>query len=295
MTEMLISVLSLGVATFLLGLIILWASKKFHVEQNPLVDTVISMLPGANCGACGQPGCAQFAEVLVRDRDPSLVCPVGGNDLSYELGRILGIKMEEAKPVVCVALCFGSKKTTKFLAEYKGIEDCWAAKQIMPGLKQCEYGCLGLGSCLDSCTYGALSIKDGLVQVDGNLCIGCGACITQCPNDVLKLVEKKEKKYLVACQSKDKGAVTRKYCSNGCIACGLCLKVCKYDAIKIENFCAVIDDAKCACCGECVKVCPVKCIHLLEYDMKGVARLEGEANKPCPDCALNCPKNLGEK
>jgi electron transport complex protein RnfB len=269
MMEILIPILSLSAITFVLGLAILWASKKFHVTRDPLIDTLTAMLPGVNCGACGYPGCGQFAENLVKTRDPSKTCPVGGSELGYELGRILGIKLDESKPLVCVALCNGSEKTTKFLAEYKGIRDCWAAMQILPGLKQCAYGCVGLGSCVPACKYGALKIEGGLIHVDGKLCIGCGLCIVKCPQVVLKMTEKREKKFLITCQSKDKAPATRKYCSNGCIACGLCVKACKHGAIKVENFCAVIDDAKCVSCGDCVPACRmVKCIHMTEYDIK---------------------------
>ena len=294
--EIFVPILSLSAITFILGLAILWASKKFHVNRDPLIDTLTAMLPGVNCGACGYPGCAQFAENMVKKRDPSKICPVGGSELSYELGRLLGIKLDEAKPVVCVALCNGSGKTTKFLAEYKGIRDCWAAMQILPSLKQCGYGCVGLGSCVSACKYGALKIKDGLIVVDDQRCIGCGLCIVKCPQGVLKMTEKREKKFLVACRSEDKGAATRKYCSNGCIACGLCVKACKYGAVKVENFCAVIDDAKCVSCGDCVAACRmVKCIHLTEYDIKPVPVKPEEKTPGCPSCPVNCAGPAGHE
>jgi len=296
MMEIFVPILSLSAITFILGLAILWASKKFHVNRDPLIDTLTAMLPGVNCGACGYPGCAQFAENMVKKRDPSKICPVGGSELSYELGRLLGIKLDEAKPVVCVALCNGSGKTTKFLAEYKGIRDCWAAMQILPSLKQCGYGCVGLGSRVSACKYGALKIKDGLIVVDDQRCIGCGLCIVKCPQGVLKMTEKREKKFLVACRSEDKGAATRKYCSNGCIACGLCVKACKYGAVKVENFCAVIDDAKCVSCGDCVTACRmVKCIHLTEYDIKPVPVKPEEKTPGCPSCPVNCAGPAGHE
>ncbi|MEA3306240.1 MAG: RnfABCDGE type electron transport complex subunit B [Elusimicrobiota bacterium] len=296
MTGILIPLLILSSLTFVLGLCILFASKKFYVKTDPKVATVIAMLPGANCGACGYPGCAQFAEALVKTRDPSKVCPIGGDELSYKLGRVLGITMESAKPMTCVVLCNGNETTTKFLADYKGIRDCWAVKEILPSVKQCAYGCVGLGSCISACKYDALEVVDGLIKVDPELCVGCGACIDKCPQHVLKLVVKKPRKYHVACSSKDKGGVTRKYCSNGCIACGLCVKACKFDAIKVENFCAIIDDEKCINCGLCAKACPVKCIPLTKFTMKPKKKIvEEEANDTCGECEAPCAvKGLGE-
>ena len=295
MSLILIPLISLSALTFILGLCILFASKKFHVKSDPLIDTVTSMLPGVNCGACGHPGCAQFAEVLVKTRDTSMICPVGGNDLSFELGRILGIKIDDTKPSVCIVLCNGNKTTTKFLADYKGIHDCWAVKEILPGLKQCAYGCVGLGSCISSCKYDALKIVDGLIVVIAENCVGCGACISKCPQQILKLTEKKARKYHVACSSIDKAPITRKYCAKGCIGCGLCVKACKFDAVKVENFCAVIDDTKCVNCGLCAKVCPVKCIPLTTHIMAPKKILTDNDKDSCDVCEAPCPvKTMGE-
>lgn len=293
MTGIFIPLFILSSLTFVLGLFILFASKKFYVKTDPMVDTITSMLPGANCGACGYPGCAQFAAELVKTRDSSKICPIGGDELGHELGRVLGITMDAAKPVSCVVLCGGSKKTTKFLTEYKGIQDCWAVKEILPSVKQCPYGCVGLGSCIASCKYDALKVEDGIIKVDPENCVGCGACLDRCPQHVLKLIEKKPRKYHVACSSTDKGGVTRKYCSVGCISCMLCVKACKFDAIKIVNFCAVIDDVKCVNCGLCAKVCPVKCIQLTKYTM-APRKIPPKIEDACDGCKVCHSDQTGE-
>jgi len=260
--SILIAVLSLTVVAFFLALCIFFISKKFHVEEDPLIGVITKLLPGVNCGACGYPGCANLAEALVNTRDPSKVCPVGGSDLAQQIGQALGIKMIETKPVVCTVLCQGTSDRAKPTADYRGIQDCRAATLIYNGPKQCPYACVGLGTCISACKYGALKITNGLIDVIEERCVGCGACVQVCPKNVLVMHEKKENRYLVACRSKDKGAVTKKYCSIGCIGCMKCKKVCEFDAITVENFCAEIDQEKCTSCGKCIEVCPTKCIVL---------------------------------
>ena len=252
--SMLIQVFALSFLAFILGLCIFIVSKKFHVDEDPMVDTISKLLPGVNCGACGYPGCTNFAIALVETRDPSKVCPVGGADVAAQIGQALGIKMVEVKPIICSVICEGTYANAKPTAEYKGIQDCWAATQIYNGPKQCPYACVGLGSCIAACKYNALKIVDGLITVNKERCVGCGACITECPKKVLVMHEKKEKRYQVSCRSTDKGGITRAYCSVGCIGCMKCQKVCEYDAIKIENFCATIDQSKCTSCGKCISI-----------------------------------------
>lgn len=263
--ENLTAIISLSAVAFLLGVAIFIISRKFYVKTDPKVDLVYKLLPHVNCGACGYPSCQKLAETLVATRDPSKICPVGGDELSDRIGQVLGIKMAKSKPVICAVRCGGTKTKAKLTAEYKGITDCWAVTTAYTGPKKCPYSCIGFGSCISACNYDALKIEDGLIKVIEDRCTGCGACITKCPRNILVMQEKKEKTYFVACQSKDKGAITRSYCSVGCIACTLCVKACKFDAIKITGNLAVIDQEKCTSCGECIKVCPVKCIVLRKH------------------------------
>ena len=267
MTSIIIPVISLSLVALILAIIILIVSKTFHVDEDPLVGTVTELLPGVNCGACGYPGCGNLAEVLVKSRDPSKVCPVGGKALAEQIGQTLGIKMAEAKSVTCTVICQGCYKNAKPTAEYKGIQDCWAATQIYNGPKLCPFACVGLGSCISSCKYNALKLVDGLIVVNHDRCTGCGACVQTCPKKVLIMHEKKEKRYVVACRSIDKGAVTRKYCSVGCIGCMKCQKACEAEAIAVENFCSIIDQSKCTSCGACISECPVNSIVLFN-DLK---------------------------
>jgi len=260
LNAILIPVLSLSAVAFCLSLIIVFISKKFVVHEEPLVGTVYELLPHANCGACGFPGCEAFAKALVKTRDSSLSCPPGGTQLAEQLGYALGMKMAEVKPVVSVVACQGTYENAKATAEYEGINNCWAAKQCISGTKVCPFACFGLGSCVAVCKYGAMRLENGIVVVDENKCTGCGLCIEECPQKVLVMQNKTKSRYTVACRSTDKGAATRKYCKVGCIACNKCVNVCEYDAVKVENFVAKIDPEKCTACNKCLEACPTNTI-----------------------------------
>lgn len=70
--------------------ILAWANEKFKVEKDPRFDAVLAALPGANCGACGYPGCAGFADAVVAGDAPLNGCPVGRKKVADELAVIMG-------------------------------------------------------------------------------------------------------------------------------------------------------------------------------------------------------------
>ncbi|MEA2014814.1 MAG: RnfABCDGE type electron transport complex subunit B [Thermodesulfobacteriota bacterium] len=262
LSSILVPVISLTITALVLGVGIVLVSIKFHVEEDPLIEAIVKLLPGANCGACGQPGCAQFAATLVATRNPALVCPTMSSEANEQIGAILGMKLSEKSPCICAVKCQGTNAVSKLTADYHGIVDCWAAKQAFHGTKVCPYACLGLGSCISVCNYDAMRIVDGMVEIIEENCVGCGLCVKECPVGVLEIHEKKPERYLVACSSMDKGATTRKYCEVGCIGCMKCVKACPVEAITVNSFCAAIDQSKCTSCGKCIEVCPTHSIVL---------------------------------
>ena len=94
----------------------------------------------------------------------------------------------------------------------------------------CKFGCLGYGSCVKACKYGAMKVVNGVAHVDEDLCVGCMACANVCPRHLIVPVEP-DRNVVIACASLAKGAVTTRGCTVGCIGCGLCKKVCPKDAI----------------------------------------------------------------
>ena len=267
MNTVVLSVIFLGSVSLILGVCIVLTSKLFKTYENPLIQTVTKLLPGANCGGCGRAGCAAFAKELVETRSTSMSCPVGGQALREQLGSILGIKLQAVTASVARVLCQGNFNKSRMSGEYEGIHDCVAVKQAMHGSKLCPYSCIGYGTCKNTCKYGAISISNGVAIVDENKCVGCGECIKNCPMGCLVLLPKDQKTF-VACRSQDKGAITRKLCQTGCIGCGKCSKVCEQGAITVTNFVSKIDYSKCISCGKCVEACPTHCIVNTNLDNK---------------------------
>ena len=72
------SILSMGGLGLILGGGLALASKKLAVKTDPRADAIIEALPGANCGACGYPGCSGLAKAIVENKAAVNTCPVGG-------------------------------------------------------------------------------------------------------------------------------------------------------------------------------------------------------------------------
>lgn len=260
-TSILIPALIVGLLGLVFGALLGYASIKFKVEKDENIDKVLENLPGANCGGCGFAGCAAMAEAIVLNGEKVTKCNLVSEAQCASIAKILGIKTEKVVKKYAVVKCLGCKDVALDKYDYEGICDCNLAYQLGGGPKECEYGCMGLGSCVNACRFGAISIENGIAKVDKEKCTGCGACANVCPKKVIDLVS--ETQYVnVLCNSNDKGAVVKNYCTQGCIGCMLCKKNCPNEAMIVENNLAHIDEEKCTNCGECAKACPKKVISL---------------------------------
>jgi Na+-translocating ferredoxin:NAD+ oxidoreductase RNF subunit RnfB len=269
----LISIIALGGVGIVAAVILYFVASKFKVFEDPKIDEVEEILPSANCGGCGFPGCRAFAEATAKKAKKEhnidgLFCPVGGNDVMQKVGEALGLKIEAQEPMIAVVRCNGTFENSPGKVKYEGVSSCSFAHAMYTGEGGCQYGCLGLGDCVEACEFDAIHISDerGVPEVN-NKCTACGACVEACPRDIIELRKKgpKEKRIFVSCVNKEKGAVAIKNCAVACIGCGKCEKVCNFDAITITSFLAYIDFNKCALCRKCVEVCPTNAIWEVNF------------------------------
>ena len=270
MDLILLAVIVLGVLGLVSALALCYASHRFAVHEDPRIGQVAAVLPQANCGGCGYPGCSGFAAACVKAADQGSLdgklCPVGGQAVMEQVADIVGLSVVVSAPKVAVVRCNGSCENRPRIAEFDGMPTCRVQQMLGMGETACPYGCLGCGDCVAACQFGAISINPstGLPEVDEEKCTACGACAKACPRGVIEIRLKgpKGRRVVVLCNNKDKGAVANKACKSACIGCGKCVKTCeKFQAITLENTLAYIDAEKCKMCRKCEEACPKGAIH----------------------------------
>jgi RnfABCDGE-type electron transport complex B subunit len=245
----------LGVLGAVFGLVLAIASKVFEVKKDPREEAILSHLAGANCGGCGYPGCGGCAAAILAGDAPVTACAPAGAENAAAIAEIMGMSAPTGERQVAFVRCNGGTNAKKRY-EYVGVQDCISATKVAGSPLECAFGCLGFGSCVKACQFGAISIgENGCAVVDPEKCTNCGACMKACPRKIITSVPV-SKKVHVLCANQDKGKAAMSVCSNSCIGCGLCQKECKKDAIHVVNGVAVIDYEKCVGCKLCTKVCP---------------------------------------
>lgn len=291
MQVIIIAVVILGLVGLIAAAVLFAASKKFAVHEDPRLGQVAEVLPQANCGGCGYPGCSGFAGACVKAADggslEGLLCPVGGQPVMEKVAAILGMKASESTPKVAVVRCNGTCENRPRIAQFDGVQSCRVQLMTGTGETGCAFGCLGCGDCVAACSFGAIRIDPGtgIAQVDEERCTACGACVKTCPRKIIELRPKgpKGRRMVVLCVNRDKGAVANKVCKASCIGCGKCAKTCTFEAITVSNNLAYIDPEKCRLCRKCEEACPKGSIHAIHFPPrkpKGTEEVRADKETP---------------
>jgi Na+-translocating ferredoxin:NAD+ oxidoreductase RNF subunit RnfB len=220
------------------------AHWKLRVYEDPRIDAVAAMLPGANCGACGFPGCRGFAEQAVLGTVKPAACNVIDDRGAAAIAKYLGVDAGEANRRVARLLCAGGTNVAVQQAEYRGLRTCAAASAVAGGGKACAWGCLGYGDCGEACSFGAIAmLPNALPQVDLALCTACGDCVDACPKGLFQILPL-DQKLLVQCRSLIEGDEVLEICKVACTTCGKCVVDAAPGVVSISSGVAVVDYSK---------------------------------------------------
>ncbi|KAA3657132.1 MAG: Fe-S cluster protein [Calditrichaeota bacterium] len=229
-----------GLATAL-ALILVFANKKLSVYEDPRIGQVQDMLPGANCGACGSPGCAAFSEEVVAGKVMPSKCSVGGPETAEVIANFLGIDAGQADRKVARLLCAGGCDVADHIAHYEGYSSCRAAATVAGGSKACSWGCLGLADCEKVCDFDAIHMgSTGLPVVDADKCTACGDCVDICPKGLFELHSENQHLF-VQCKSQLAGDPATDLCRVACTGCGICVSDAPAGLIEIKNNLAIVN------------------------------------------------------
>ena len=240
-SEIVGSVAILGGVGMTFGGLIALANARMRVEEDPRLDDLSDLLPGANCGACGFAGCRAFAEATLGGTVAPAGCSVMGEFELDDFADYLGVDAGEADKKVARLLCAGGSDVALRKADYVGIDSCAAAVAVGGGGKACTWGCVGLSDCAVACDFEAIIMSPfGLPVVDLDPCTACGDCVDACPLDLFTILPA-DHHLLVQCKNLLEGDAAESVCSVACNACKRCVQDAEAGLISMVSGLAVVD------------------------------------------------------
>jgi Na+-translocating ferredoxin:NAD+ oxidoreductase RNF subunit RnfB len=237
------AILILGGVGVTFAILIALAYRKLRVWEDPRIDVVAGLLPNANCGACGLPGCRAFAEQVVEGKIQPAKCTVSSESGVLAIANYLGVDRGTAVKRVARLQCAGGTDVAVQQAEYRGLSSCAAAAAVAGGGKGCAWGCLGFADCVVSCDFDAIHMNEfSMPVVDIDKCTACGDCVEACPKDLFVL-QPVNHHLFVQCRNLVAGDEVLEQCRVACTACGRCVQDSAPGFISVNSGVAVIDYA----------------------------------------------------
>ena len=287
-TAILIAALVMSVLGLIFGALLGVTGRVFAVPSNPKVEALRECLPGANCGACGYPGCDGYAAAVAEGKAEVGACAVGGPTCTSKMAEIMGVSASSSVRMVATVACQGVSEFCAPKGEYHGMQDCVAASLVNNGVKACEYACLGLGNCERACPFDAIHVDPvkKIAVVDKEKCQSCKKCVAACPQHVLSM-QPENRAVTVRCHNPGKGNALKEKDNHACIGCEACVKSCQFGALSMENGVPKIDYEKCMGCMACADACPTGAMQA-EFQTRKEAYINPDLCVGCTVCAKQC-------
>ncbi|MBW8313104.1 MAG: electron transport complex subunit RsxB [Rhizobium sp.] len=160
MLEAVLVVVALAAAC---GAVLGWATVRFRVQADPMVERIDALLPQTQCGQCGYPGCKPYARAIATGQADINQCPPGGEAGVRALAELLGREPKPLNP------------------------DNGEAKPALVALIV-EEDCIGCTKCIQACPVDAIvGAPKRMHTVIADLCTGCELCLPPCPVDCIEL------------------------------------------------------------------------------------------------------------
>ncbi len=161
-----VSLIIISLVSLVFGLVVMWVSKKFKVEGNPIVEQINAILPQTQCGQCTYPGCKPYAEAIANGEAAINQCPPGGEEGVKKLAELLDVEVLELNP------------------------DNGEVKAIDTVVEIVEKDCIGCTKCIQVCPVDAIvGAAKHMHTVIIDACTGCDLCIPACPVDCIITIE----------------------------------------------------------------------------------------------------------
>lgn len=262
MNEIVIAGLIMTSVAGFFGIVLALAHRFLHVIEDPRIDMVEEMLPGTNCGACGEAGCRTFAEAVVNETVVPGKCTVSNADDIEEIAAAVGVDAAQQEKRVARLHCAGGKSAVRRVADYHGESSCRAAFVVNAGARACAWGCLGLGDCATACTFDAIRMNDEELPVVAlDRCTACDDCVVVCPLNLFT-IEPISTRVIVQCATPVVGETAREACAVACDACGRCALDAPQGVVEMDNGLAVVRIPEQAT-EECTFRCPTGAIAVV--------------------------------
>ena len=164
MSAIWIAVISLSILGLVFGALLGYASRRFKVEEDPIVEQIDELLPQSQCGQCGYPGCRPYADAVGNHGEDINKCAPGGEQTMLKLAALLNV---DPQPV-------------------DGGEEARAPERKVAWID--ESNCIGCTKCIQACPVDAIvGATRAMHTVLTDLCTGCDLCVAPCPTDCIEM------------------------------------------------------------------------------------------------------------